>query len=107
MSKLSMADLKSIGDSIKKELARHGWKVQSITHQPFGTGDIFFVTIKGEIYTFLKEKTGGVGGYPAEAMWLHDDLYELAPETTEFVIVDTGEDVRQLAHILVIMSPGG
>lgn len=66
----------------------------------FGEGTILFVAIKGELYL---SKFEGEGGYPGMAERMHNDVYYLPPENTQFVVIDVGE-IKGISHVLVVLT---
>jgi hypothetical protein len=96
--------------AIKRELGKYGLTVTGINKYSLGHHDIYHVAAKGHLYD--SELLGrlwpsNAGGYPGMADAMHNDLYFLPPETTEIVVVDSGDNIKGVSYFVFVFGGGG
>lgn len=105
--------MKGFIEDIKKELAKYDLKVIGWGKYTLGFSTVYHVTAKGTLWESnkLKElwelRPPRVGGYRGMADAMHGDLYYLAPETTEVVVADPGDNIKGLTYLIFVFGGGG
>ncbi len=97
-------------DDIKRELAKYDLTVTGANQYKVGYSQVYHVAAKGKLWeSSLLDKLwpSRERGFPGMADAMHDDLYFLAPETTEVVVVDSGDNIKGMSYFIFVFGGGG
>lgn len=96
-------------DEIQLELGKYALKILDYTEYTLGYSIVVHVTADGELWKSLLLDTlwDGKDGFYGMALAMHSDLYYLAPETTQIVIVDPGDNIGKITYLLFAFGGGG
>jgi len=95
---------------IKKELAKYGLVVTGASKYKLGYSEVYHIAAKGELWKSpLLDKLwpSQERGYVGMADAMHNDLYFLAPETTQEVVVDPGDNIKKVSYLIYVFGGGG
>ncbi len=94
---------------IREELKKYGLVVTGSNWYKVGQASIYHVSAKGKLWEseYLKsiwpEQTGA---YPEMADAMHRDLYNLAPESTQIVVVGSGDNIKGVSYFIFVIGEG-
>ncbi|MCJ7760625.1 hypothetical protein MUP59_05725 [Candidatus Bathyarchaeota archaeon] len=101
----------TILDDIKQELAKYDLKVIGASRYTLGYSTVYHITAKGELWksSLLIDKLGpsGTGNHRSMADAIHNDVYFLAPETTEIVVANHGDNIKKVSYLVFVFGGGG
>ena len=88
------------------ELDKYGLKIRDVRTIRLYTSKIVIVTVDGELWQSKHLKTiwDGRGGYPGMANAMHNDLRHFAPESTQIVVVDSGDNIKKRSYIMFVFG---
>ena len=97
-------------DYIKLELEKYGLTVMAVSEFELGSSSVYHVTAKGRLWNSEHMNTiwpEHEDGYPGMATAMHNDIYYFAPENTEIVVVDSGDNIEEQPYLIFVAGSGG
>lgn len=100
----------TIMDDIKAELSKYDLVVTGASKYKVGYSDVYHVAAKGKLWE--SELLGRIwpsrsGGSPGMADAMHNEIYFLPPESTQIVVVDSGDNVKGMTYLIFVFGGGG